>query len=779
MSTQDDPSRGELEQRLRTAEERLAVILAAGRTGVWEWTPSGGVHWDDRCYSLWDHPEGEPPSYEVFLARVHPSDVANVRKAVEQALDPSMAGTYEATYRIRLRAGGERWCLSKGQCSFEEGRPRRFVGTVIDVTEREIERERALASARRADAWARLNADLVKATREAQIFRALEARLAAALDLEGVDVQLADDTRPSRNDGYPPGRTPPFDRIAHLLGSDFARARHVALDGNELVLAPLVSEGRVTGAVVGLLSRDARPSDEELGFFGSSADLAAVALTNLRVAERHRAMLGAMREAVLLSSRTGTVVYVNAAFEEIFGFTIAETIGRTLGEVLVPFDGRELHELPPLGGNPHNVSCYRAKDGRQVWASLTESPIRDGERSTGRLTVLQDVTESRKLDERLRQAQSLESLALLAGGIAHDFSNLLVGVLGNTGLARKALPEGSAALAHLDDIENAAKRAGELTRHLLAYSGKGRFVVEPVDLRSLVRDMVLLLATRTGRGTSLKYADGTEIEPVLGDASQLRQVLMNVITNALEATEERGSKVTVRTRSLVLGTSDVEDTTLGAELTPGRYVSLEVEDDGHGMDPTTRARIFDPFFTTRFTGRGLGLAAVLGIVRSHKGAVRVRSAAGEGTNFEILLPVASGTPAPKPASRESIAAYRGVGTVLVVDDEAVVRNVVKRTLERAGFEVVLAADGVEGVEQFAKHKDIVRLVFLDVTMPRMTGEEAFEQIRQLDPSVPVLFSSGYSEYASTSTVLGSAGVSFLAKPFGTAELLDSIRAALE
>lgn len=779
MSTLGDLSRDELEECLRAAEERLAVILAAGQTGVWEWDPRKGLHWDSQCFHLCDQPPGPPPSYEEFLDRVHPSDVAHLRAAVARALDPLGDGTYEATYRIRLRAGGERWCLSKGHCSFEEQRPRRFIGTVFDVTERELERERALAAAKRADAWARLNADLVKATREAQIFRALEAHLAAALHLEGVDVQLADDLRPSRNDGYPPGRTPPFERIAHLLGADVARARLVSLDGNDLVLAPLVSEGRMVGAVVGLLSRGAQASEDELGFFGSSADLAAVALTNLRVAERHRAMLGTMREAVLLSSRSGTVVYVNAAFEEIFGFTIAETIGRTLNEVLLPFDGRELHELPPLGSNPRNVSCYRAKDGRRVWASLTESPIRDGEYSTGRLSVLQDVTESRKLDERLRQTQSLESLALLAGGIAHDFSNLLVGVIGNTGLARKALPEGSPGIAHLEDIESAAKRAGELTRHLLAYSGKGRFVVEAVDLRALVRDMVRLLGTRTGGGAILKYAEVAEIEPVLADASQLRQVLMNVVTNALEATEESGTTVTVRTRSLLLGANEVEDASLGIELQPGRYVSLEVEDDGHGMDASTRARIFDPFFTTRFTGRGLGLAAVLGIVRSHKGAVRVRSAAGEGTTFEILLPVASGTPTPKAASRESIASYRGVGTVLVVDDEVVVRNVVKRTLERAGFEVILAADGIEGVELFAKHKDIVRLIFLDVTMPRMTGEEAFEQIRKLSPSVRVLFSSGYSEYASTSTVLGSAGVSFLAKPFGTTELLDSVRATLD
>jgi signal transduction histidine kinase/CheY-like chemotaxis protein len=422
---------------------------------------------------------------------------------------------------------------------------------------------------------------------------------------------------------------------------------------------------------------------------------------------------------------------------------------------------------------------FRTRLGREVWASIVLIPLRERDVATGTLAIMTDITEARKLEAKVLHAQKLESLGVLAGGIAHDFNNLLVGILGNAGLALDELPPEAPARDRLEDIQTAAIRASELTKQLLAYAGKGRFVIGRIDLRRLVEEMGHLLSAVIPKNVLIKYTFAANLPLVEGDATQLRQVVMNLITNAADAVGTRSGIITVGTSLIEVDRAYLADTYLDESLPGGYYVSLEVSDTGVGMTPETRMKIFDPFFTTKFTGRGLGLAAVIGILRSHRAAIKVYSEVGRGSTFRVLFPAVEGAADSLRGAGPLQTAWRGSGTILVVDDDEAVRNVSKRILERAGFRVLVAVDGVDGIAVFREHQSEVRAVLLDVTMPRMGGEEAFRQLRQLAPEVRVLLSSGYSAQEATSRFAGKGLAGFVEKPFTPQELIERLRAVLE
>ena len=388
-------------------------------------------------------------------------------------------------------------------------------------------------------------------------------------------------------------------------------------------------------------------------------------------------------------------------------------------------------------------------------------------------------TARRKAEEALRHAQKLESLGVLAGGIANDFNNLLTGVLGNASLAMAQLSSGSPVRGRLHQIETAALRAAELTRQLLAYSGRGRFIVEAFSLNDLLQEMVYLLDTVVSRNARLKWHLAPSLPAVEGDETQIRQVVMNLMTNASDAIGSRDGIITISTGTVVADRVYLATTYLDDALPDGDYVYLEITDDGIGMDEDTVDRIFDPFFTTKFTGRGLGLAAVLGIVRGHQGAVKVFSELGQGTTVRVLLPASAKIPA-KNTSPTGDDSWRGSGMVLVIDDEEVVRKVCRATLEDVGFTVETARDGREGVERFRQlSKDGVRLILLDVSMPILDGPSAFREIRRLDSHVPVVLMSGYDEDDIAMRFNGQGIAGFIHKPHRAGELVRHVRNALD
>jgi PAS domain S-box-containing protein len=429
------------------------------------------------------------------------------------------------------------------------------------------------------------------------------------------------------------------------------------------------------------------------------------------------------------------------------------------------------------------------RGGEAFDAAIALSVARGGSHDTaiGFRWLVRDISAQRQLTDDLRQreemarrdadaseararhVQKLESIGVLAGGIAHDFNNLLHVVLGNADLARLQLSADAPAHEHLDEVIRATQRAADLTQQLLAYSGRGAVETRHLDLSNEVREMATLLRTAISKQAALVWDLAPDLPAITADPTQIRQVVMNLITNASDALSDTPGTITLRT-------GRNEDPRAGSG--PHDFVFLEVSDSGCGMDTSTLQRIFDPFFSTKFSGRGLGLAAVMGIVETHQGHIRIRTAPGEGTTFRVMFPAAGGA-ADAEQHRASGADWRGHGTVLLVEDEDGVREVVGRMLEHLGFQVLPAEDGLAALETLQDHDGAVSAVLLDLSMPRMGGSEALRHIRERRPDLPVVLMSGYTEQEVASKLLddstGAAG--FLQKPFLPEDLATVLRHA--
>ncbi len=390
-----------------------------------------------------------------------------------------------------------------------------------------------------------------------------------------------------------------------------------------------------------------------------------------------------------------------------------------------------------------------------------------------------DEATERRLRSQIQHAQKLESLGVLAGGIAHDFNNLLAGILGNTGLAMLDLSPESPALPVLRQIETAAVRAAELTRQMLAYSGKGRFVIEAINLNKIVEEMTHLLKASISKNAVLKFNFSATPPIVEADPTQMRQIVMNLITNASDAIAGRSGVITITTGILHADRVYLMNTFLDEELPEGYYGYFEISDTGCGMDEQTRGKIFDPFFTTKFTGRGLGLAATLGIVRGHKGTIKVYSEVNKGSTFKVLLPCTNLPEVAEAAQQHAkLSTWKGSGTILVVDDEETVRAVASMILKRLGFDVVQAENGRVGVEKFRELSSGIEAILLDMTMPQMNGEDAFREFRRIRSDVPVILMSGYNEQDATTQFAGKGLSGFLHKPFKPQELMRLLQQVL-
>lgn len=409
--------------------------------------------------------------------------------------------------------------------------------------------------------------------------------------------------------------------------------------------------------------------------------------------------------------------------------------------------------------------------------------VPDTEASSSRLvgTAL-DVTadvhadeQRQRIDAQMQQAQKLESLGVLAGGIAHDFNNLLVGILGNASLALLEVDAPRAVRDCLQEIERASQKAAELTRQLLAYAGKGRYIVEPVDASATIQEMGSLLRSAVSRSASLQLELPSTVPPIEVDVNQFRQVVMTLVTNASDALGERQGVISVLTGRQTVTAEYLAACVPGSTAVPGSYVFVEVRDTGIGMDAATRHRMFEPFFSTKFTGRGLGLAAAIGIIRSHGGAIRVYSEIGSGTSVKLLFPVGSAPPARSGTEEDR---WRGAGHILVVDDEESVRTVAAALLRRRGFTVTEARDGLEAISVFGAAPSQFALVLLDLTMPNMNGEDTLRALRHIRPDLGVLLMSGYNEQDVARMFAGRELSGFLQKPFSASELYAAVGAAV-
>jgi PAS domain S-box-containing protein len=422
---------------------------------------------------------------------------------------------------------------------------------------------------------------------------------------------------------------------------------------------------------------------------------------------------------------------------------------------------------------------YRHASGKTRWMLSRGNVCSDSSGVPCRVVGIGiDITDQKRSEEHLRHTQKLESLGVLAGGIAHDFNNLLVGIMGNASLAAESLPGDHAVRNQLDEIVLAGQKAAHLTRQMLAYAGKGKFVMERLDLSALIRDTERLLRSSILKHVDLRLDLGAGLPCVEADAGQMQQLIMNLVINAAEAITDRpGGSVLVRTSLQRVDESRASLQLPGQELAPGSYITLEVHDSGIGMDEATQARIFEPFFTTKFIGRGLGLSAVSGIVRSHKGALNVTSSPGEGATFQVLLPAVSES---RNAAESGAAGMKleGSGTVLVVDDESCVRNLAQTALKKFGYTVLVAEDAVSAMDILRQARQPIAVVLLDLSMPRMNAQQAVQLIQSGWPGTRILLSSGYDEEEVLGSFKGTQLAGFLQKPYTPAQLGEKIRVAM-
>ncbi len=496
---------------------------------------------------------------------------------------------------------------------------------------------------------------------------------------------------------------------------------------------------------------------------------------------RLQAAIEQIHDVVVITDRHAVIEYVNPAFEKLSGYKVNEAIGRRAnlvksGKMSAEFYAQMWGTIL-AGHNWHGHFINRNKAGALYEVDQAISPIKNGKGNiTGFVSVQRDVTEERKQQKLLEHTQRLESLGILAGGIAHDFNNLLTTIMGNAGLAYSRTPSDSPIATNLKHIEEASERAADLCKQMLAYSGKGKFVVVPINLSELIHEIMKLLKVSIGKNVSLRTDLDENLPLIEADEAQIQQVIMNLVINASEAINGEHGNIVIHTGVMDADADYLRTAYISAPLPAGRYVFMEISDDGCGMDSETLEKLYDPFFTTKFTGRGLGMSAIIGIVRGHHGAIKVYSEVGKGTTFKTLFPATDGSQTGVLKSMQAEQdTWQGQGRVLVVDDEQSIRRTACLMLENIGFETISAIDGLDAVEIFKQEHEHIDAVLLDMTMPNMDGKAAFREMLLIDPGVRVILCSGYNEQEATSHFAGKGLAGFIQKPYR----LDVLRQTLK
>jgi two-component system, cell cycle sensor histidine kinase and response regulator CckA len=735
------------------------------------------------CYALEESGElifigGNPAAYRI-LGRDH-ADL--VGRRIEDAF-PSVAGTPLPGILRRIASSGG---VHEEELTFRDGR----VGGVYEIDAYQPAAGRVTVLFRDVTERVRVEGALRAKGDELDRYFMASLDLLCIADMDGRFLRLNPEWE--RALGWP---------IGEMEGREYLELVHPEdLERTRAVMARLAAQEEVLDFVNRLQCRDGshrwiewRAFPKGRLVYATARDITQRVLMEkaLRENEERTASIFRASPVGIGVSAGRRVTEANDRLLELTGRSREELIGMPTRSFYA--DEAEYERVGIVLGQAERETGYGAaetrwmrRDGSMMDVILGTARLPSVSRESSVTFSVLDITERnsmererRALETRMEQTQKLESLGVLAGGIAHDFNNILMAILGHAELARDDVTPHSRAQESLQEIERAARRAADLCRQMLAYSGRGRFVIQPLDLPEVVDEMAQMLEVSISKKAVLRVVSAGPLPPVQADVAQIRQVVMNLAINASEAIGDAAGVITI-----TMGTQECDAACLmsgavaDAKLPPGRYVFLEVTDTGCGMDEGTCARIFEPFFTTKFAGRGLGLAAVIGIVRGHRGAVKVTSEPGRGSTFRVLFPAAPGEARKLDAGAGDGQAWQGSGTVLFADDEEGVRVVGGRMLERMGFRVILAVDGSAALEEFRAHREEITCVIMDLTMPRMDGEEAFREMRRLDPGVRVLLSSGFNEQEAIQRFVGKGIAGFIQKPYQLAALGEQLRKIL-
>ncbi len=836
----DITDRREAERALRVGAQRLEYAMEAAQDGLWDWNiPTGDVYFSPRWCQMLGYSPGElTPHFDSWISVVHPDDLAAANTAIQEQLDGKSA-YFEIVHRVRHGEGHWLLILHRGKVVERdgEGAPIRLVGLYTDLTRERAARDRLqrLRQVTQVISAAKTMRDVAEATLHAArmqfdapigyVTRFAEDQQAfEGLAMHGLDAELYRKFRITANE---PGTPSPdcvranapivLTTTQDLLSAypHFAARRGLPEMGAMCVF-PLqvgVGESLRTLGTIALCFTTARGfHDTELDFLRALASVAGEALARARAYEAAQAARRAVeakqreleaevaaratdaRKFRLLFDRnpapmwvydrnTLQVLAVNEAAIMEYGWSRREFEQLTILE-LRPEEDVEALRMEAERGFPdtriRRPSRHRTRDGRIRMVEITSHAI-EWEGRDARLVLAQDETERRLLEDRLRQSQKMEAIGQLAGGIAHDFNNLLTVIGGNLEFARSGVAAGQNIRPELDEIGQAASRARALVGQLLAFSRKERVHLQDIDLNELVYHAESMLRRLIGEEIVLQTYRSERPAMIHADRGQVERILLNLAVNARDAMltalhghEGRGGTLTLATQIVELSTDEVRR---WPQLFPGPYVRLTVTDNGHGMTDETLQRLFEPFYTTKpvGTGTGLGLATVFGLVEQGGGVITVSSRLGEKTEFDVLFPLSPLQAAPIPAlppSRPS----RGSGTILLVEDEAAVRLATRRMMERHGYQVIEAEHGAAACALWHGSRDRIRAVVSDVRMPVMGGRDMARAIRAIEPSMPIVFVSGY---AADLEAFADTVDRFIEKPFTSDVLLDALDSLLD
>jgi PAS domain S-box-containing protein len=782
-----------LTRALRRSEERLRLAMDAADDGYWDWDlRTGRVYWSPRCYTMLGYPpDAFPMDFERWQELIHPDEREATRKAVEEKIH--RGGTFLAEFRYRTADGGWRWIMGRGRTvkRDDSGAPIRMVGTHVDVHDRKM----AEAALRESEARYRLLAENV-------------TDVIWTMTPEGRFTYMSPSVERLR--GFTPEEvmarpmeatlTPESARLARkALGNALARDR--GTDGPAKPVRLELTQPCKDGSIIPteIVASPIYDSGGRLeGILGVTRDIG-----DRKRAERAQRKTARLLESILDHSPAlitvldadARYVLVNQAAAEAIGKPADRLRGRAAADVLPAemasrFQGRIRQVLRERTPMTVHESIPLATGLRDFETTLFPIETADGPLLGG---IARDVTErnqaeanQRELERRLLHAQKLESLGVLAGGVAHDFNNILMTVMGNVELALEDPIVESFTRESLEEALKAARRAADLTRQMLAYSGKGKFLSQRLDMNELIRENAPMIRVPLAGRCSLALNLADSLPPILADPEQIRQVLMNLAANAAEAIGEDAGTVTLQTDLAELDAKTLAAGAADPPPPPGSYVRLSVIDNGGGMDAETRQRLFDPFFSTKFLGRGLGMSAVQGIVRGHDGSLFVESVPGRGTTVAAAFPAmeipgdtaSEAEAGERSPARAASSAETESRVVLVVDDDEAVRRLGEAMVARLGYQTRSARDGIDALETFREHGHEIVAVLLDWRMPRLDGPRTAEALRELAPDLPILLSSGFSR-EEAGRRLGPADVSgFIQKPYRMSALRDAFQRLL-
>ncbi len=770
---EDISERKHTERALRESQDRLRVAVEGADCGTWSWDLARGtVAASPRCLQMFGVPAGTEVTSELFMSNVHPDDRDRAETAARRAMEKKAA--YSVEMRVVHPGKGIRWILCQGRVyEGAPGEPPQMHGVSLDITRRKRAQEllrdterrlRLTVEGARLGTWRTdLHAHTFEASKRTRLLHGLP--LNGPLTREGARASIHPEDRPRFIEELE--RT---NQSGQMLDTEY---RAVSPDGSVRWVRSIAR-----------MFTDSGHSQ----IYGMVSDITDGKLLERRLQQERDMLLtlvNSLPDMVFVKDRQHRFILVNRSLAQMAGVADpGDLVGKTDFDISPPeiaaqYVAADKEVMETARSKINMEERSELTPGASRWMLTTKVPIlNESGEVTGIVGVSRDITERKAFEARISQAQKLESLGVLAGGIAHDFNNILTAILLNADIAQQSVPEGSPERDSLWEISRAAQRAADLSQQMLTYTGKGHIHVRPLDLGALVREMQRILHASVARNVELYYHLGEGLPPVPADPAQIRQVIMNLVINAAEAIGEARGKITITTTARECDAAFLTAVSGADQLPPGRYVCLTVADTGSGMEASTQARIFEPFFTTRFTGRGLGLPVVLGIVRSHKGAISVESAPGKGATFMLLFPASSGAALPGPLPDPSPGRWSGHGTLLLVDDEESVRVVAGRMLKSMGFDVLIAADGIQALEAVRAHKGDLACVILDLTMPKMDGLTAYQRMQEIDPGLKVILSSGYGDESALRELASPAPAGFLEKPYRMARLEQKLREVL-